>query len=303
MSSATVAAMPSSPSEIRRALPDRVRARDQRAPQRPAGGGRDRGRGGPAFVRINVHVGAMVTDQGLIEGDARATLLERTARGTGADRGRRAGEARRAAGARTLEDAARDTVHRGLADVVVDHRRRHRPTDRPRGVRRASRGAGLPGVGRQRPRPDTVGGFPPFAGAMSATWLHRDGRIDAPLDPARVKAMQGRARRVTPDHAANSGELGCRSALPTPSGSRAGVRRVTIAHRSARRAPAPGARPLLPALPPPPAIRRSPAGTARPPSPPTATEPDDTALRHRPGTAAPRPSRAAAARPRGPPTQ
>ncbi len=32
---------------------------------------------GASFIRVNVHVGAMVTDQGLIEGDARETLLYR----------------------------------------------------------------------------------------------------------------------------------------------------------------------------------------------------------------------------------
>lgn len=33
---------------------------------------------GAAFIRVNVHVGAMVTDQGVITGRARETLLERT---------------------------------------------------------------------------------------------------------------------------------------------------------------------------------------------------------------------------------
>jgi membrane complex biogenesis BtpA family protein len=34
---------------------------------------------GAAFIRVNVHTGAMVTDQGIIEGDAYATLRKRTA--------------------------------------------------------------------------------------------------------------------------------------------------------------------------------------------------------------------------------
>lgn len=34
---------------------------------------------GAAFIRVNVHTGAMVTDQGLIEGDAYATLRKRAA--------------------------------------------------------------------------------------------------------------------------------------------------------------------------------------------------------------------------------
>jgi membrane complex biogenesis BtpA family protein len=34
---------------------------------------------GAAFIRVNIHTGAMVTDQGIIEGDAYATLRKRTA--------------------------------------------------------------------------------------------------------------------------------------------------------------------------------------------------------------------------------
>ncbi|MEQ1505366.1 MAG: BtpA/SgcQ family protein, partial [Myxococcota bacterium] len=100
---------------------------------------------GATFVRINVHVGAMVTDQGVIEGDARATLLERNRLGV---------DLRIVAdvlvkhavplGAWSLEDAARDTAERGLADVlVVTGAGTGRPTDRD-DVRRVR--AAAPGV-------------------------------------------------------------------------------------------------------------------------------------------------------------
>jgi membrane complex biogenesis BtpA family protein len=75
---------------------------------------------GGAFIRVNVHTGAMLTDQGLIEGNAYETLRYRQ---------RLCPQARIFAdvhvkhavplGNWTIEDAARDTVERGLADALI----------------------------------------------------------------------------------------------------------------------------------------------------------------------------------------
>ena len=75
---------------------------------------------GGSFVRVNVHSGAMVTDQGVIEGNAHETLRYRQ---------RVAPEALILAdvhvkhavplGNIPLEIAARDTVERGLADALI----------------------------------------------------------------------------------------------------------------------------------------------------------------------------------------
>ncbi|MEI8043431.1 MAG: BtpA/SgcQ family protein [Verrucomicrobiota bacterium] len=75
---------------------------------------------GGAFVRINVHTGAMLTDQGLIEGNAYDTLRYRQ---------RVCPQAQIFAdvhvkhavplGNWSIEDAARDTVERGLADALI----------------------------------------------------------------------------------------------------------------------------------------------------------------------------------------
>jgi membrane complex biogenesis BtpA family protein len=73
-----------------------------------------------AFIRINVHTGAMLTDQGLIEGNAYETLRYRQ---------RVCPHAQIFAdvhvkhavplGNWTIEDAARDTIERGLADALI----------------------------------------------------------------------------------------------------------------------------------------------------------------------------------------
>ncbi len=72
------------------------------------------------FIRVNVHTGAMLTDQGVIEGNAYETLRYRE---------RVCPEAKIFAdvhvkhavplGNWSLEDAARDTVARGLADALI----------------------------------------------------------------------------------------------------------------------------------------------------------------------------------------
>jgi uncharacterized protein len=75
---------------------------------------------GGVFIRVNVHTGAMLTDQGLIEGNAYETLRYRQ---------RVCPRAQIFAdvhvkhavplGNWTIEDAARDTIHRGLADALI----------------------------------------------------------------------------------------------------------------------------------------------------------------------------------------
>jgi membrane complex biogenesis BtpA family protein len=75
---------------------------------------------GGSFVRINVHTGAMLTDQGLIEGDAYGTLRYRRAiapeAGIFADV-----HVKHAVplGDWSIEDSAHDTVERGLADALI----------------------------------------------------------------------------------------------------------------------------------------------------------------------------------------
>jgi len=75
---------------------------------------------GGEFIRINVHTGAMLTDQGLIEGNAHDTLRYRT---------RISPSARIFAdvhvkhavpmGDWSIEASARDTLERGLADALI----------------------------------------------------------------------------------------------------------------------------------------------------------------------------------------
>ena len=75
---------------------------------------------GGDFIRVNVHSGAMLTDQGIIEGDAYNTLRYRATVAPGAQIFADV-HVKHAVplGDWSLEDAANDTVERGLADALI----------------------------------------------------------------------------------------------------------------------------------------------------------------------------------------
>jgi membrane complex biogenesis BtpA family protein len=152
---------------------------------------------GAAFVRVNVHVGAVVADQGLLQGDAYTTLRYRRLLGTATrlfvDVG---GKHAVPLAPVELEQTARDAAERGLADaLVVSGPATGRATD-PGDVERVR--AVLPecpllvGSGVT---PETVGPLLALAdGVIVGTWLKRDGRTANPVDPARVAALVAAAR-------------------------------------------------------------------------------------------------------------
>lgn len=76
---------------------------------------------GAKFIRINVHIGAMVTDQGLIEGNAAETLRLRNSLSSNvailADVGVK--HATPFDVNWTIEQEAKDAWHRGLADALI----------------------------------------------------------------------------------------------------------------------------------------------------------------------------------------
>jgi len=75
---------------------------------------------GAGFLRVNVHTGAMLTDQGVIEGRAAETLRERARLCPDvqilADVHVKHG---RPLGSESIEDAAMDTLRRGCADALI----------------------------------------------------------------------------------------------------------------------------------------------------------------------------------------
>ena len=147
---------------------------------------------GGAFVRINVHTGAMLTDQGLIEGNAYETLRYRQ---------RVCPRAQIFAdvhvkhavplGNWTIEDAARDTVERGLADALIVS---------GAGTGLATDLADVERVRRTAPAAKILLGsgvtlanvheFLPLAdGFIVGSSLKLAGKLSNPVDPKRVAAL------------------------------------------------------------------------------------------------------------------
>jgi membrane complex biogenesis BtpA family protein len=144
------------------------------------------------FIRVNVHTGAMLTDQGLIEGDAFNTVRYR-------DRIRPGAEifadvhVKHAVplGDWTLEDSAHDTVERGLADALIVS---------GVGTGQAADLADVELVRRACPNTKLLLGsgvnvanvkdYLRFAdGVIVGSSLKKDGKLANPVDPKRVAAL------------------------------------------------------------------------------------------------------------------
>ena len=75
---------------------------------------------GASFIRVNVHTGAAWTDQGLIQGQAYTTLQYRKQLGSSVSiAADLMVKHATPAGSRSLLDAAKDTVYRGLAERLI----------------------------------------------------------------------------------------------------------------------------------------------------------------------------------------
>lgn len=152
---------------------------------------------GARFIRVNVHTGAVVADQGIIQSDAAATL--RCRRLLSADIKIFADvQAKHGAPLAPveIEQEARDSVARGLADALVVSGKatgEATPLEDVKRVRSAIRETPLlvgSGV-----TPDTVAELLSVAdGAIVGTFLKRDGRLGNPVDPERVKRLAEAAR-------------------------------------------------------------------------------------------------------------
>jgi membrane complex biogenesis BtpA family protein len=141
---------------------------------------------GAAFIRVNVHTGAMLTDQGLIEGRAAETLRERARLAPGvaivADV-----HVKHAVplGGERLVDAAEDAWKRGLADALVLSGRATGSAPDPSVLRelRAALGARVPlllGSGVTAENAHTL--LAAADGAIVGTSLKARGEVHAPMD-------------------------------------------------------------------------------------------------------------------------
>jgi len=151
---------------------------------------------GAAFVRVNVLSGARVTDQGIIEGIAHELLRQRTRLGCESVQILADVDVKHSAplAARPLADEVQDTIARGCADAVIvsgSGTGAETPIESVRQVRAAAGSTPvLVGSGvTAETLPDLLA---EADGVIVGTWLKRDGRVDAPVDLARVRDVMGK---------------------------------------------------------------------------------------------------------------
>ena len=145
-----------------------------------------------SFIRVNVHTGAMLTDQGIIEGKACETLRYRERICPGA-RIFADVHVKHAAplGDWPIEIAARDTSERGLADALIVS---------GTGTGEAALVSDLEKVRRACPAAKILLGsgvtaenaheYPHADGFIVGTSLKRNGRVGNPVDEKRVTALR-----------------------------------------------------------------------------------------------------------------
>ncbi len=193
---ATVAAMSVVAAEVRRAYPDvplgiNVLKNDARSALAVACAV------GAAFIRVNVHAGAVVADQGIVQTEAHATMRDR--RLLGADVALFAdvqGKHAVPLAPVEIEQEARDLVHRGLADaLVVSGKATGQATSLEDVKRVRSAVPDVPVLVGSGVTPDTVGEILSLADAVIVgTAVKRDADVRQPVDPARVQLLVRAAR-------------------------------------------------------------------------------------------------------------
>ena len=191
VSPSTVAAMAVIAREIRRALPGtplglNVLKNDPRSALAIAAAVDG------AFIRVNVHAGAVVADQGIVQPDAYHTLRDRRLMGAEvaifADVG---GKHAVPLAPADLEQTARDLVHRGLADALVVSGRATGDATPVADVKRV-RGVvpHVPLLVGSGVTAETAAELLSIADALIVgTWLKHDGDVRKAVDPARVRRL------------------------------------------------------------------------------------------------------------------
>ncbi|MFT7520728.1 MAG: membrane complex biogenesis BtpA family protein [Kiritimatiellia bacterium] len=155
---------------------------------------------GAHFIRVNVHVGAYVTDQGLIQGRAYETLRYRRALQAQHINILADVRVKHATPVAPVDIATEvgDCLLRGGADaVIVTGSGTGKPVDLEllRDVRRAAQsGPVFIGSGMTPERAITLG--PLVQGAIVGTWIKENGDVRAPVDVDRVRAMAAALRDV-----------------------------------------------------------------------------------------------------------
>jgi hypothetical protein len=155
---------------------------------------------GATFVRINVHVGARVTDQGVVQGHAHVTVRRR--RELGAERVRLFCDVdvKHAAplAPRPIAEEALELAERGLADAVLVTGAGTGQPARASDLEAVARAVGVPVLVASGATIETLAALRGAGahGVIVGSCLRVDDRAGIPIDPARAAAFADRFRAV-----------------------------------------------------------------------------------------------------------
>jgi len=142
---------------------------------------------GASFVRVNVFCGVAFTDQGTIEGSARA--LQQLQRDLGTKTKIFADiHVKHAAHLDRIEEAAVDAARNGPDALIVSGIGTGRRTQ-PEDLQSVKQAVSLPVLVGSGVRIDNVSTYREADGFIVGTALKEDGNLDAPIDVDRVRAM------------------------------------------------------------------------------------------------------------------
>jgi membrane complex biogenesis BtpA family protein len=147
---------------------------------------------GAQFIRVNIHTGARLTDQGLIEGKAHETLRYRKLLDSNVQIFADADVKHSApVAARPLAEEVEELVSRGCADAVIVTGAATGKQTSLEDLKRAKQAAGrapvIAGSGVTASNVSTVMNV--ADGAIVGTFFKRDGMTTNPVDPGRVQAL------------------------------------------------------------------------------------------------------------------
>ena len=148
---------------------------------------------GASFIRVNVLHGAVLADQGVIQGEAAALLRERVMLGATSIRIFADVQVKHAAPLADwpVAEQVADLLHRCLADaLIVTGEATGRPTD-PQCLAQVKHAAGSAGVlVGSGVTAESVRGLADHAdGFIVGTFFKRDGQVSAPVDGERVRSL------------------------------------------------------------------------------------------------------------------
>ncbi len=152
---------------------------------------------GAAFIRVNVHTGAVLADQGILEGEADETLRRRSVIAPAvlifADH-----DVKHAAALAPVDpvQSARDLRLRGLADaIIVSGSETGAATDPSRCALLREALPDAPLLVGSGVTAENAAAYPHADGFIVGTSLKRNGDVDAPVDPDRVARVVAAFRR------------------------------------------------------------------------------------------------------------